>query len=210
LGVGIGGEHPKEWEANQVPVKERTKRTDEIIEILKRVWSEDHVTYNGKYYQFDDVTMDPKPAHKIPIIVGGRSEAATERTAKLGDGWVAIWLSPDKMKQRMALIDKQTTSFGREPSEIEKRFQVYIRIDSSKEAARTAAQKFLSTAYNMAFDPLDKYTAYGTAEDCARYLKPFIALGVDQINFAMIYDPGKPSEMAEKIYNELLPMLSKS
>ncbi|RMF84279.1 MAG: LLM class flavin-dependent oxidoreductase, partial [Nitrospinota bacterium] len=61
FGVGVGGENPKEFEACGVPVRERGRRTDEGIEIVKKLWTESHVTYQGKYFQFSDVTLEPKP-----------------------------------------------------------------------------------------------------------------------------------------------------
>ena len=77
----------------------RGARTNEAMRILKRLWTEDHVTFEGKHFQLDDVTLYPKPFRPVPIFVGGRSDAALRRAAKLGDGYTGIWLTPERFRE---------------------------------------------------------------------------------------------------------------
>src|SRR2546423_8675813 len=78
LGVGVGGEYPKEFEAVDVPVKQRGARTDEAIEVMKLLFTQDNVRFSGRFSHLDGVTLMPKPAQPggPPIWVAGRSDAA--------------------------------------------------------------------------------------------------------------------------------------
>src|SRR3990172_2904611 len=64
LGIGVGGEYPKEFQAVGVPVQERGARTDEAIQVLRRLWTEDNVTFDGRFTKLDGVTLQPKPAQR--------------------------------------------------------------------------------------------------------------------------------------------------
>ena len=87
FGAGVG--HLKaEFDALGVPYAERGPRTDEYLEIMKRLWSEEAVTYQGRFYSCRDMMLEPKPLQKpLPIWIGGNSRAAAERAGRLGDGW---------------------------------------------------------------------------------------------------------------------------
>ncbi|MGH7987873.1 MAG: LLM class flavin-dependent oxidoreductase, partial [Candidatus Binataceae bacterium] len=90
MGVGIGGEFPKEFEACGVPVKQRGSRTNEALEIIKKLWTEKNVSFDGRYNKFSGVTMEPAPIQKPhpPIWVAGRKEPAMQRAATYADGWI--------------------------------------------------------------------------------------------------------------------------
>ena len=88
LGIGVGGEFPPEFEAAGVPVRERGSRTDEGIEVMRRLWSENGVEHHGKHFDFGRVSIDPKPVQPggPRIIVGGRKEPTFRRAGRVGDG----------------------------------------------------------------------------------------------------------------------------
>jgi len=89
FGVGVGGEIPSEFEACGVPVGERGGRTDEGLEIVRRLWSETGVSFDGRYYRFRDVTLAPPPTQRPhpPIWLGGQRRRGIELAARYGDGW---------------------------------------------------------------------------------------------------------------------------
>ena len=90
FGIGISGQRETqiEFQALDIPVNTRGRRTDEIMEVMKRLWTEEHVYHHGRFFSFDDVTLLPQPTQKPypPIWVAGRSEAAMRRAALSGDG----------------------------------------------------------------------------------------------------------------------------
>ena len=86
--VGIGTELPEELLACGVKREERAGRTDEAIQLIRRLWLEEKVTHKGRYFQVENATVLPRPVRKPPPVwKGGRTEAAFRRTGALGDGW---------------------------------------------------------------------------------------------------------------------------
>ena len=85
LGLGLGWA-PHEYGMFGVSMKGRGKRLEEVVEVLRLAWSGERFSYEGKHLSFDDVLVRPRPAHPIPIYLGGTSPLALERAARLGDG----------------------------------------------------------------------------------------------------------------------------
>jgi len=91
--VGVGVELPREFEASGVAFAERGRRTDEAIHVLRLLWTQDEVTFHGQFYKLDRISVFPKPWQTPPPIwIGGKSEAAMRRTARLGDGWIPSFI----------------------------------------------------------------------------------------------------------------------
>jgi probable F420-dependent oxidoreductase len=97
--VGVGVELPREFEASGVPFAQRGRRTDEAIHVIRLLWTRDEVSFQGEFYKLDRVTIFPKPWQTPPPIwIGGKSEAAIRRTARLGDGWVPSFITPEEFR----------------------------------------------------------------------------------------------------------------
>jgi probable F420-dependent oxidoreductase len=88
LGIGMGW-MAEEFALLEQPFRARGKRADEMLEVLRKLWTGETVEHRGEFYRFDPVRMLPAPRAPIPIYVGGTSEAALRRVARLGDGWVS-------------------------------------------------------------------------------------------------------------------------
>ena len=87
---GVGNDNSPEWAALGVESKGRGSRSNEMLQLLNRLWTEDDVSFEGRYYKYDHVTINPKPKQNpLPLWIGGSSDAAIERTAKYGSGWLA-------------------------------------------------------------------------------------------------------------------------
>jgi probable F420-dependent oxidoreductase len=99
LTVGIGlGWSAAEYEALHAPFDHRGARLDEIIDLFRTAWSDDPATHDGRYYPFTDMRVLPKPAHDIPIWVGGRSNGAFRRATTRGDGFHGVGVKPEDAK----------------------------------------------------------------------------------------------------------------
>src|SRR5213083_2946564 len=97
--VGIGVEQEREFRAAGVPFKERGRRTDEAIRIMRRCWAEDEVTHEGEFWKLERVTVLPKPVQQpMPLWIGGNSEAAMRRAGRLGDGWIPSFITPEQFR----------------------------------------------------------------------------------------------------------------
>ncbi|MGI9520451.1 MAG: LLM class flavin-dependent oxidoreductase [Hyphomicrobiaceae bacterium] len=90
LGVGLGYRQ-QEFDIFGVPLQQRVSRFVESIEVIRRLWCEDHVTHNGRHWQFEDVTIRPRPMQASPpVLVGAQVEASIARAAAIGDGWCMV------------------------------------------------------------------------------------------------------------------------
>ncbi len=96
VAIGVGWSEA-EFDALDQSFADRGARTDEIIRVLRACWSQDPVTFRGEFFSFDDIRVLPKPAHEIPIWVGGQAPAALRRAAGLGDGYHCISATPEEI-----------------------------------------------------------------------------------------------------------------
>jgi probable F420-dependent oxidoreductase len=115
LGIGLGWNHV-EYQALGAEWKTRGARQAEQVQVLRRLWSENLVSFNGRFHNLNEVSILPSPVQRpIPIWFGGSSDAAVTRAARLGDGWMPI-LAPDmQAEQKLGLLREQLKSFGRDP-----------------------------------------------------------------------------------------------
>jgi alkanesulfonate monooxygenase SsuD/methylene tetrahydromethanopterin reductase-like flavin-dependent oxidoreductase (luciferase family) len=188
LGIGVGGEDPHEFTSSGVDPHTRGARTNEAMVILKRLWTEDHVTFDGKHYQLDDVTLYPKPFRPVPIFVGGRSDAALRRAARLGDGYTGIWLTPERFREAGERIAEVATAAGRDPGQVELGMQYWTSVSDSRETARDLVARGMQGTYKLPFERFERYTPFGAPEEMAEYLAPFVAAGARHINLIPVQE----------------------
>jgi probable F420-dependent oxidoreductase len=132
LGIGVGWD-AHEYEVAGVKLRERGRRTDEILGIFERLWTGEPVTHHGRYYQFDDVVIDPPLPKNPPLWVAGGSKIVTElspdpenmapsvleRICRHGDGWLARAAgSTDSVIADWAQIQRRLAELGRPPGSV--------------------------------------------------------------------------------------------
>ncbi|MEX0800927.1 MAG: LLM class flavin-dependent oxidoreductase [Dehalococcoidia bacterium] len=191
LGIGVGGEFPKEFEAVGSPVKERGARTDEAIEVLRTLWTQDNVTFHGRFTKLDGVTLMPKPLQPggPPLWIAGRSQAAIRRAGRLGDGYMPYLFSPERYREGLAEVRRAAEEAGRDPDAIEPALYQFICLAGSYEEAKERASADLSRRYNQPFEKIvDRYVVMGTADDCARRLSDFAEAGARHFLLVPIVD----------------------
>jgi probable F420-dependent oxidoreductase len=120
LGIGIGWS-AAEFGAAGVPFERRAKRTREYIEFMRRLWSEDTTTFGGEFVKVESVRSFPKPVAgaKVPILVGGESEAALKRAASYGTGWFGLGLTPEEAGVKVKQLHEFARASNRDPKELE-------------------------------------------------------------------------------------------
>jgi len=108
LGAGVGWLEA-EFAALGAPFRERGRRTDEGIAMMRAVWTQDPVTFRSKYIpaEITEMTMSPLPVHPIPIWFGARSEAALQRMVRIGDGWHGSQLTPEQAAPIVARLRRE-------------------------------------------------------------------------------------------------------
>jgi probable F420-dependent oxidoreductase len=116
LGVGVGWNHV-EYEALGADWKTRGARQAEQVEVLRRLWCEDLVSFSGRFHDLREVSIVPPPVQRpIPIWFGGSSDAAAKRAAQLGDGWTPIMAPDAEAERKLAALREQLKSLGRDPA----------------------------------------------------------------------------------------------
>ena len=181
FGVGIGGEDRHEIESCGVNPATRGDRMDECLEVVRALLAGGPVTHDGWFFNLDDVVISPAPAQPIPILVGGRSDAAVRRAGRLGDGWLGIWNSPRRFAAAVELAAEAAATAGR-PAPSRHAMQVWCGLAGSKPAARACLAPAMESFYQLPFERFERYCPYGTAEDVAEFLAPYAAAGCTEFN----------------------------
>lgn len=113
LGVGAGGEGAAEFAAAGVPLAERGRRLDESIDVVTRLLAGQEVDHGGPLIPIRVPRLDPVPRRQPPLVVGGRSDAALERAARVADGWMGVWMSPDRLTAAREQLERRARAHGR-------------------------------------------------------------------------------------------------
>jgi len=119
LGVGIGWS-AEEFAALGVPFARRGRRTAEYVDAMRALWTDDVTSFHGEFVGFDAIRVNPKPVHgrRIPIVLGGNSDAALRRVAAFGDGWYGFNLPAAAVAERLATLAGYCRDRGRELTEL--------------------------------------------------------------------------------------------
>ena len=181
LGVGVGGEFPKEFEAVGVPLRERGKRTDEAIAILRALWAPGAASYQGRFVQFEEVRMEPKPVQPggPPILIGGRSEHAIRRAAALGDGFMPYLFTPNQYAEARQRLLQYGADLGRPSTDFAMPMYQFIYAAQSDVEARHILAARLQESYQQPFERLvSRYCTAGAPDTCRASLQAYVDAGV--------------------------------
>ncbi len=191
MGIGIGGEDPNEWWACGVDPKTRARRTDEGMQILRSLWTQEETTFDGKYFRLNKVRMRPKPfrAGGVTMQVGGRSDAALRRTARYADGWTGIWVSVRRFTEAGEKIAEFAADAGRADVEFPRGMQIWMGVDDDRAKAREKVATSMQAFYQIAFEGFERYTPYGTPAEVAAFIAPYVEAGCRHLNFVVADAP---------------------
>jgi len=133
LGVGIGW-NPVEYEALGKDFHTRGRMVEEQIQVLRLLWSQEIVTYHGKYHTITEAGLNPLPVHhSIPIWTGGRAEVLLRRTARLADGWFPLDRPDEQMQQTIERLHHYIREAGRDPDRMGIQAQINARDGTADE-----------------------------------------------------------------------------
>lgn len=173
LGIGSGwqeNEH-KQYGIPFYTVSERLKRLDEACQVIKSLFSETKSNFNGKYYQLEDASLEPKPVQSpLPLLIGGGGEQVTLKiTAKYADEW-NVWGTVETLRHKMAILDQHCADIGRDPKSI-KRTAVALLFMSEDNG-------FLE---KMRSAELQQAAIIGTPAEVKEIVADYAAAGVDEL-----------------------------
>jgi alkanesulfonate monooxygenase SsuD/methylene tetrahydromethanopterin reductase-like flavin-dependent oxidoreductase (luciferase family) len=181
FGVGVGGDDPRELELCGINPRERGARTSEALRCVRAFMTGDDVNFQGRFFHLRGA-IRPSPVVPIPILVGGRSDAALERAAQLGDGWLALWISPRRFEEATYRIEAVSAEAGRGGVRWRHALQLWAGFGDSRAEARRRLSAAMEAAYALPFERFERYTPFGPPEAIAEALAPYLAVGCRRFN----------------------------
>lgn len=209
VGIGVGGESPMEFNACQVPIKERGARADEAIAVVRKLWAGEPVEHLGPFYPMSGPQVLPIPAQLggPPIYVSGRKKRAIQRAARLGDGWMPYLYSPRRYAESARSLRIEAEAVGRDLSDFAWLLYVAVAISKDGDLARKSLAVSLGGAYSQDFEGIARSIAVGgTRDEVAARLGEYVDAGARHF----VVSPGPPGQADETIAilrDEIVPAL---
>lgn len=204
LAIGLGRDDDTELQACGIHRSERAGRTEEMVHLLRALWSGNDVSSDGKYYQLKNVTVQPKPTQvPPPIWVGGRTGRAFRRTARLADGWLGSQMSPEESGAAVAQIKKYATDYGRRIDD--DHFGVLFNFCFARtptEAAQLAAPHALQNRTDVEFV---ETSALGSVQDISAIIQRYIDAGVSKFVARAACPPEAILDQLKRLGTEVIP-----
>ena len=217
LGVGVGW-NEAEFAALRIPFRERGRRTTEMLEAITALWAGDHVTYEGRHYQFHDLTIEPKPAQKPhpPIWIGGGTQPSEKIYGQQVDTitpvlrriatYASPWVPHSSATAEMVAADWEVirgfmVELGRDPASMSRVYSNFVHVLKPGEKPESAARLF-SVYSGMDLDYWRSYYLLGEAEEVADRIRGKIEAlgGVDHLVLNPLdWDPANLEILAEKV-----------
>jgi probable F420-dependent oxidoreductase len=182
LGVGVGGEDPGEFRALGLDPRARGRRADESLQLLRRLWSEDAVSFAGRHFRLEGVSLEPKPVFGVRVFVGGRSDAALLRAGRYGDGWTGLWVSVRRFKEAREKIAEAALAAGRDPAGIELGLQCWVGVGDDADVARALLGSRMEDFYRQPFEAFERYAPAGRPQEVAEFLASYIEAGARHLH----------------------------
>jgi probable F420-dependent oxidoreductase len=204
---GVGNDVAPEWTALNIDTRGRGARSNEMLQLLNRLWSEDNVSFEGKYYRYSNVTISPKPRQTpLPLWIGGSSEAAIERTARYGSGWLAgSAQAPDQLARVIGAIRERAITLGRPIDDDHYGAGFGFRFGSWDEPLVQRNVQALTARIGKDADP-HAFIAVGGAEDVIAMCRRLRQAGVSKFVLRPIADSdGDMIEQSRRIAAEVIP-----
>ena len=195
-------QHPmaaKELDVMGVQSKERPGRLEEMLQAMRLLWADEHASFHGKYYSFNDVNLLPKPAQNpCPIYIAGtpRStqigdrgvERSLRRIARYADGWMTNQIELSKFTEYRSRLRDLLVEEGRDPSHFKTVLYYGVSVNPDRDQAFREAKAFLDAYYQKDFtrEGVEIWTACGPVEHCVESVQKFVDAGADHITMRPI------------------------
>lgn len=207
MGVGLGGGHLGSHEDFFGYTREgRVTRFTEAVRVMKLLWTEEKASFQGRYWNFKDVSMEPKPVQKphLPLIFGGHHENALRRAVRYADGWMGAGSSsPGSFLREAERLRVMLEEAGRDPASFHFSKRVYLAVDGDEKRAERRIREWFARRYkNAELGP--KVSIWGSAAQCAEKIQELVHGGAQQIVFNPMFDEMEHLEICAK---EIMPRL---
>ena len=187
LGVGVGGEDRHEIEAAGIDPSTRGTRMNESLTVLRALLDVGEVTFAGQHFDLRSVRVRPVPTSRIPILIGGRSDAALRRTARLGDGWLALACSPERFAAATAAIQVEAELYGRGDIRFDHGLVVWCGY-SDRGSGRSLLAEEMESLYKIPFERFARYCFEGSPGEVAKQLAHYADAGCGRFSIIPVGD----------------------
>lgn len=206
IGVGTGGP-ARPFGAFGVDGSRYVARFTEGLRLMKALWTQDAVTFDGEFWQLKDAPMEPKPAQKPypPLWFGAAGPVALRRAVRLGDGFFGAGSSPTAaFATQVEIVRAELAAAGKAADGFPIAKRLYIGIDSDAARARRRVNEGLKGIYGRRVPAIEEAAVAGTVADCAAAARAVAAAGAELILFTPLYEM---PEHAQQIAAEIIPRL---
>ena len=207
--VGLGQEEPEEYEACGVSKERRGPRTDEAIQLMRRLWEEEVVTHEGEFYTCHNVSVTPKPflQPSTPVWIGGRTAAAARRVGRVGDGWLVSSATPAEVREGHDILFETAGEFDRVIEDDHVGVLMGYYVSDDVEEATIKANQFVTRQRPDAH--FTEFTAVGPVDRVAEYVNRYIESGASKFVVRPLCPAEESMEQLEILGEELLPQFHK-
>jgi probable F420-dependent oxidoreductase len=204
VGIGIGG-RARPFAAFGMTPDRYVARFTEGLALMKALWTQPRVTFDGEFWQLNDAAMEPKPAQKPhpPVWFGASTEPALRRAVRLGDGFFGAGSSPTaSFAHQVQIVRQALTEAGREPGSFPIAKRIYIAVDDNAGRARERINDALERIYGHRIPSIEAAAVAGTAADCAREVSAVAAAGAELILLTTVFDQ---AGQMERLASDVMP-----
>jgi probable F420-dependent oxidoreductase len=205
IGVGTGGKF-RPFAAFGLTSDRYVARFTEGLALMKALWTQPRVTFDGEFWQLKDAPMEPKPAQKPypPVWFGANGEAALRRAVRLGDGFFGAGSTPtDRFARQVEIVRAALAESGRDPASFPIAKRLYTIVDDDGERARERMNAAMERVYGRRVPDIEAAAIAGTPEHCAAEVARAQAAGAELILFTTMADP---AEQADRVAGEVIPL----
>jgi alkanesulfonate monooxygenase SsuD/methylene tetrahydromethanopterin reductase-like flavin-dependent oxidoreductase (luciferase family) len=182
FGVGLGGEDRHEIEVCAVDPATRGRRMDESVQAIRELLSGRPIDFGGTHITLDHAQILPSVDEPIPIVIGGRSDAAIRRAGRFGDGWFGIWVSAGRYQQVIAQLMGVAHDANRDIVRWTNALNVWCGVDDVSHHARAHVGQAMEAYYGLPYEKFEKWSPAGSPKQVAEFLEPYVAAGCSVFN----------------------------
>jgi len=201
LGLGFGSRE-SDYKAVEIPFEHRGSRAVEQVQLMKRLWSEDSVTFKGKFYNVENLSVGPKPIQKPhpPIWTGGSAEVSLKRAGTWADGFICGSSAIPDFPSTWEKIAGYARAAGRDPNRIRKAGLTFMAIDDDQSKAVRAVEDYVMRYYGRLRADVANTSLVGSPAAVTERIGAFLSKGLDTLIIGVADpDPRQLDLFGEKV-----------
>jgi probable F420-dependent oxidoreductase len=205
VGVGLGAV-TRLYSAYGLSPERRVARVIEALNLMRKLWTEDKVTFNGQFWQLNEATLLPKPVQKPypPVWFGAHSVPAVRRAAKMGDGFIGAGsCSTNDFKVLVEVLRPALLETRKDPAAFTVAKRIYIAVENDRDRALNRTREWFQRYYGSP-DLAEKVAIWGSPEECSTQLREVATAGAQLLILNPMYDL---REQMDRLAEEVIPNL---